>query len=230
MKKLDAVLFDLDGTLIDTAPDFIRLLNALRAKHNLDALPNDVIRQQVSNGAKALVELGFNLSEEDEGFEALRQQYLDMYYEGLAVDTCVFPGLDKLLDELDLYKIPWGIVTNKPSRYTEPLLERLGLAERCGTTVCPDHVTNRKPHPEPIFKACNALSVSPDNTLYVGDHLRDIESGNNAGNTTVAVSWGYIAENQSPHDWNADHVIDTANDLIKLVHGLRSQTSAEQSQ
>lgn len=223
MKKLDAVLFDLDGTLIDTAPDFIRLLNQLRAEHDLSALPAAIIRQQVSNGAKALVELGFDLREEDEKFEPLRQQFLDMYYEGLAVETCVFPGLDKLLDELDAHQIPWGIVTNKPSRYTDPLLERLDLARRCATTICPDHVSNRKPHPEPIYKACDALAVSPDNTLYVGDHLRDIESGNNAGNTTVAVSWGYIPEDQSPHDWNADHVIDSATDLIDLIRRFRTQ-------
>lgn len=217
MEQLDAVLFDLDGTLIDTAPDFIRVLNQLRNEKGLNNLPNEQIRAQVSNGARAMVELGFGLKEGEEGFEPLRERFLDLYLAGLAVDTELFPGLDELLLKLEAQQIPWGIVTNKPHRYTEPLLDQLGLAERCAVSICPDHVTQRKPHPEPIFKACDIVNAKPENTIYVGDHLRDIESGNNAGNLTVAVSWGYIPEDQHPNQWNADYVFDNAKELEKLV-------------
>lgn len=217
MKQLDAVLFDLDGTLIDTAPDFIRVLNELRYQHQLEALAAEVIRQQVSNGARAMVELGFGLQEGETGFEELREQFLELYLQGLAVDTQLFPGLEILLQELETAEIPWGIVTNKPDRYTQPLLEQLKLADRCGVAVCPDHVQNRKPHPEPIYKACEALKADPANTIYIGDHHRDIESGNNAGSKTVAVTWGYIPEDEQPHQWQADHVCDNAAELRELL-------------
>lgn len=220
MQQLEAVLFDLDGTLIDTAPDFIRILNDLRAEHQLPPLPANIIRQQVSNGARAMVELGFNIKEGENGFEPLRQRFLDLYLEGLAVDTSLFPGLESLLQKLEANNIPWGIVTNKPVRYTTPLLQQLGLSERCAIAICPDHVENRKPHPEPIFKACEFINARPDNTIYVGDHQRDIESGNNAGNLTIAVTWGYIPPDQNPNNWDADHVFDSAEELTRLIHQL----------
>ena len=220
MKALDAVLFDLDGTLIDTAPDFVRVLNRLRADHSLAPLADETIRKQVSNGARAMVELGFGLREGEAGFEDLREAFLNRYLGELAVDTCLFPGLDDLLALLESRRIPWGIVTNKPHRFTEPLLEQLQLAERCGVTICPDHVENRKPHPEPIFKACETLGAAPENTVYVGDHQRDIESGNNAGNRTIAVTWGYIPDDQDPRKWNADHIVDDANALTSLIHSI----------
>ena len=220
MSSLDAVLFDLDGTLIDTAPDFIRVLNEQRQAHKLPPLSADAIRSQVSNGARAMVELGFGLKEGEAGFEVLREEFLDRYLSALAVDTCLFPGLELLLEYLESRQIPWGIVTNKPHRFTEPLLEQLGLAERCAIAICPDHVENRKPHPEPIYKACEAISARPQNTLYVGDHQRDIESGKNAGNKTIAVTWGYIPDDQNPENWNADHIVNTAEELTSLIQGL----------
>lgn len=216
--KLEAVLFDLDGTLIDTAPDFIRVLNQLRAEYELEALAADSIRRQVSNGARAMVELGFGLMEGEAGFEDLRERFLDLYLQSLAVETRLFPGLDELLKQLENQHIPWGIVTNKPHRFTKPLLEQLNLAERCATTICPDHVKHRKPHPEPIYKACSEVDAAPEKTIYVGDHQRDIESGNNAGNITVAVSWGYIPEHQSPENWQADHIVHNANELTSVIN------------
>lgn len=220
MSSLDAVLFDLDGTLIDTAPDFIRVLNEQRLSHNLPPLDADAIRRQVSNGARAMVELGFGLKEGEAGFELLREEFLNRYLDALAVETCLFPGLDPLLELLETHEIPWGIVTNKPHRFTEPLLEQLGLAQRCAVAICPDHVENRKPHPEPIYKACEAISARPDKTLYVGDHQRDIESGKNAGNKTIAVTWGYIPEDQNVADWQADHIVHTAEELTSLIRNL----------
>ncbi len=217
MKQLDAVLFDLDGTLIDTAPDFIRVLNQLREEEGLPALAGDIIRTQVSNGARAMVELGFGLKENEQGFKALQERFLDLYLAGLAVDTRLFPGVDSLLHALESRAIPWGIVTNKPSRYTKPLLDQLALTERCTVAICPDHVAHRKPHPEPIYKACTTIDAEPVNTVYVGDHQRDIEAGRNAGNLTIAVSWGYIPADQDPLKWGADHVLDTPKALEKLV-------------
>ncbi|MCG8671133.1 MAG: HAD-IA family hydrolase [Pseudomonadales bacterium] len=217
MNQLDAVLFDLDGTLIDTAPDFVRTLNLMLEEKNKAPLPASAIRQQVSNGARAMVELGFGLKEGEPGFKELWQQFLDMYYDRLAVDTQVFPGLNSLLEQLEAKQVPWGIVTNKPSRFTIPLLEQLALSERCAVAICPDDVTHRKPHPEPIYKACSAINADPSNTIYIGDHVRDIESGKNAGNVTIAVSWGYIPQDQDPLDWNADHTLDSPQALEKLV-------------
>ena len=222
MDTLDAVLFDLDGTLIDTAPDFVRVLNHQRHEHGLAPLDPELISKQVSNGARSLVQLGFGFKEGDPEFEPLLKAFLDRYLESLAVETRLFPGLEPLLHLLESSQIPWGIVTNKPSRYTDPLLQQLGLSERCAVAICPDHVTHRKPHPEPIFKACEAINAKPENTLYVGDHQRDIESGNNAGNRTIAVTWGYIPEEEDPANWKADHLIHTTDELTSLIKTLLS--------
>lgn len=216
--KPHAVLFDLDGTLIDTAPDFVRVLNAMRQRHGKNTLPADAIRAQVSNGARAMIQLGFGIGETDPEFAALRQEFLDDYLGNLAVDTCLFPGMDILLEQLESHNIPWGIVTNKPSRYALPLLEQLHLAERCAVTVCPDHVTHTKPDPEPIFLACEKIGVKAEHTWYVGDHDRDIEAGNRAGCTTFAVAWGYIGPDEDIQSWQADHITAQPKDLnLKLA-------------
>ncbi|MEZ5505194.1 MAG: HAD-IA family hydrolase [Gammaproteobacteria bacterium] len=213
MTHIAAVLFDLDGTLVDTAPDFVRVLNQLRADDQLAPLPYDTIRNQVSNGARALVKLGFALEEASDDFARRLEKLLALYEQGLAVESKLFDGLDTSLRWLEQRNIPWGVVTNKPSRYTLPLLRGLQLDQRCAVTVCPDHVTHKKPHPEPLLTACDWLSVDPLKTLYVGDHIRDIEAGRAAGNITIAAAWGYLEQDTNIKDWQADVILQTPAQL-----------------
>lgn len=213
----EAVLFDLDGTLVDTAPDFIRCLNQLRQHHGLPALPAEQIRPSVSNGARAMIRVGFGLEPEHDGYLEKHSAFLDLYEAGVAVETTLFPGMNKLLANLESRTIPWGIVTNKPARFAEPLIEALGLAQRCATLICPDHVTERKPHPEPLLLACRQIQASPVKSIYIGDHERDIAAGRNAGMHTIAVRYGYIEHPETIDLWQADHVVDTVSDLAKLL-------------
>ena len=216
---IEAVLFDLDGTLIDTAPDFVRVVNLLRQENNLPPIAAQRVRAQVSNGARALITLAFDLKEGEDGFAEKLQQLLDLYLNNLAEESTLFNGLNELLEVLEQQNIPWGIVTNKPRRYTVPLLEGLNLTERCAVVICPDDVTHKKPHPEPLLMACDAINAAPNKTLYVGDHIRDIASGNSAQNSTIAVSWGYIDEGEDLTLWNADHIIHTSEELLQLLVG-----------
>lgn len=212
-----AVLFDLDGTLIDTAPDFIRCLNQLRQQHGLTPLPAAHIRRSVSNGARAMVRVGFGLEPEHPDYLAKHTAFLDLYEEGVAVETRLFEGMDPILLGLEQRGIPWGIVTNKPVRFAAPLVQALGLAQRCAAVICPDHVAERKPHPEALFLACDQIGVAPSQAIYVGDHERDIEAGRNAGMKTIAVRYGYIEEPASVDHWQADIIADTVSDLAKLL-------------
>jgi phosphoglycolate phosphatase len=210
-------LFDLDGTLIDTAPDFIRCLNLLRQQHELEPLPAEFIRRSVSNGARAMIRIGFDLEPEHPDYLEKHAAFLDLYEAGVAIETTLFEGMDELLLGLERRSIPWGIVTNKPARFAVPLIEALGLAERCATLVCPDHVAERKPHPEPLFLACREIGAEPRQAIYVGDHERDIEAGRNAGMQTIAVRYGYIEQPESVDLWQADIIVDTVSDLAKLL-------------
>lgn len=211
------VLFDLDGTLIDTAPDFIRCLNQLREQHGLAPLPPEQIRRSVSNGARAMIRVGFGLEPEHPDYAEKHAAFLDLYEEGVAVETTLFEGMDAILQSLEAQGIPWGIVTNKPVRFAAPLVEALGLAERCAAVVCPDHVAQRKPHPEALFLACTQVGAQPGTAIYVGDHERDIEAGRNAGMRTIAVRYGYIEEPATVDLWQADLIADTVSDLAKLL-------------
>ena len=212
-----AVLFDLDGTLIDTAPDFIRCLNQLRQQHGLEPLPAAHIRRSVSNGARAMVRVGFGLEPEHPDYLAKHTAFLDLYEQGVAVETRLFEGMDPILLNLERRGVPWGIVTNKPVRFAAPLVQALGLAQRCAAVICPDHVAERKPHPEALFLACEQIGVAPGKAIYVGDHERDIEAGRNAGMRTIAVRYGYIEEPDSVDHWQADIIADTVSDLAKLL-------------
>ncbi|MFO8142877.1 MAG: HAD family hydrolase [Marinobacter sp.] len=212
-----AVLFDLDGTLIDTAPDFIRCLNQLRQQHRLAALPAEHIRRSVSNGARAMVRIGFGLEPEHDGYLEKHTAFLDLYEAGVAEETTLFEGMVQLLENLEARAIPWGIVTNKPARFAIPLMVALGLADRCATLICPDHVAERKPHPEALFLACQHIGADPARAIYVGDHERDIQAGRNAGMRTIAVRYGYIEQPESVDLWQADVIADTVADLAKLL-------------
>jgi phosphoglycolate phosphatase len=219
---LEAVLFDLDGTLLDTAPDFVTTLQLLLARHNKPALDENAIRQTVSHGARALVSLGFGIDETDAGFEDLRQQLLAIYLTKLSEKTALFDGMDRVLAHLEQRQIPWGIVTNKPSLYADKVLADLKLDSRSSVTICPDHVSKAKPDPEPMLLACSQINCNPDNVIYVGDHRRDIEAGRNASMTTIAANYGYIDPNDPAESWNADHTIDHASELLAIINTYKS--------
>lgn len=212
-----AVLFDLDGTLIDTAPDFFRVLNIQRERHNLKPLSFATVRQTVSDGARALIRLSFSITEEHAEFETLRQELLDLYLDQIAVDSRLFEGFEDVLGALESNDILWGIVTNKPRLYSEPLLAQLGLSDRMATLICPDDVKKTKPHPEPLFKAADQMEVTIDHVWYVGDHVRDIDAGRRAGITTIAAAYGYVSSSDNISNWRADHVINSPVELLNLI-------------
>lgn len=215
-----SLFFDLDGTLIDTAPDFHWVLNEMLARRQLAPISYERVRQTVSNGARALVTLAFNLEEDNPDFPPLRDELLELYANHLAENSQLFSGIDTLLDRCEQQGILWGVVTNKPERYTTPLLQALQLADRCASIVCPDHVSNTKPDPEPLLLACKHCATLPEQSIYVGDHVRDIEAGRRAGMRTIAASYGYIDPNENIQDWQADHYVDNAADIIAILDTL----------
>ncbi|WAH60302.1 N-acetylmuramic acid 6-phosphate phosphatase MupP [Pseudomonas sp.] len=215
--RLRAVLFDMDGTLLDTAPDFIAICQAMLAERNLPAIDDQLIRDVVSGGAKAMVSATFALSPQAPEFEALRLEFLERYQVGCAVHSHLYEGMAELLDDIEKAGLRWGVVTNKPVRFAEPIMQQLGLAERSALLICPDHVTHSKPDPEPLTLACKMLDLDPASVLFVGDDLRDIESGRDAGTRTAAVRYGYIHPHDNPSHWGADVVVDRPLDLRKVL-------------
>lgn len=218
--KPESVLFDLDGTLIDTAPDFHWVINQLLMEEQREIVSYDFLRKYVSNGARAMVEASFGYSEGETEFKRLHKRMLDIYLSHLDVDSRLFPGLDNCLIWLEEHSIAWGVVTNKPELYTTPVMQGLNLLERADSIICPDHVAERKPHPESLHLACKQIGCHPENSVYVGDHIRDIEAGKRAGMTTVAATYGYLDENEDPSTWLADHYISSATELQPLLQSL----------
>ena len=208
-----AALFDLDGTLVDTAEDFVQILNQMRAKYGLPDLPPGTIRNTVSDGARALTRLGFGGQEGETLFERRRSELLERYELEVGKHACLFKGMSDTLEHLEQKNILWGIVTNKPRRYSETLLQQLDLQNRCAVLVCPDDVSEAKPSPEGLFLAAKQLAQTSDTTIYIGDHERDILAGKAAGMRTVAAKYGYLADPESAHRWQADLVIESASDL-----------------
>lgn len=215
--RLRAVLFDMDGTLLDSAPDFIAVTQAMRVDRGLPALDDKLVRDQVSGGARAMVAAAFDMDPQAEGFETLRQEFLARYQAHCAVLTRPFDGIDALLQDIEKARLIWGVVTNKPVRYAEPIMQQLGLAERSAILICPDHVKHSKPDPEPLLLACSRLQLDPASVLFVGDDLRDIESGRAAGTRTAAVTYGYIHPDDNPSHWGADVVVDHPLELRAVL-------------
>jgi phosphoglycolate phosphatase len=215
--RLRAVLFDMDGTLVDSAPDFIAICQAMRAARGLPALEPQRIRDQVSGGARAMVACSFDLAPEHPEFEALRLEFLERYQAHCAELTRPFAGIPELLADLERARLRWGVATNKPLRYAEPIMQRLQLAERAAVLVCPEHVSRSKPDPEMLLLACAKLALDPREVLYVGDDARDIEAGRAAGTRTVAVRYGYIHPDDNPGHWGADLVIDHPGELREVL-------------
>lgn len=212
-----AVLFDLDGTLIDTAPDFAACLNLLLAAESRPPLTVADIRALITNGSASVVSFAFDYTADDPRFEPLRQRFLAHYLENCAKESRPFPGIEALLVELGARDIPWGIVTNKPDLYTRALLRDLPLTPAPSTVICPDHVTHTKPHPESVLLACRELACAPQDVIIIGDHRRDIEAGRAAGATTVAAAYGYVDGEDPPHRWGAHHLVNAVDEFHALL-------------
>ncbi|MGI9276984.1 MAG: HAD family hydrolase [Endozoicomonas sp.] len=217
-KAIEAVFFDLDGTLMDTASDFITVVNQMLGEDNQPLMPPDDIRSHVSAGSRKLVELAYGMDPGHPDVETQRQRLLDYYDRHInqpdrPEPARLYPGILELLAILDEKQIAWGIVTNKQEIYARPLIDQIGLLQRSKAIICPDHVKTPKPDPQALFLACEQAEVSPDACVYIGDHLRDIEAGKNAGMATIAALYGYIAANDNPEDWQADHNIQSASEI-----------------
>ncbi len=211
------MLFDLDGTLADTAPDLARALNRVRAAHRLSPMPVAVTRPYTSSGARGLLKIGFGLEPEDERYEALKLQFLDFYAAGICIDTRLFDGMAELLAQLDQNRVPWGVVTNKAERFTFPLLQGLHLDERAACVVGGDTAARAKPHPDPLLHAAAALQLPPSACLYVGDDLRDVQAARAAGMRVIAVKYGYLGDGGSIESWKADAIIDHPRELLDYL-------------
>ncbi len=216
-----AVLFDLDGTLADTAPDLVAALNRVRADRGLAPLPYAALRPFASHGARGLVGAGFGVVPEDPGYPALRDAFLAHYEAALCVHSTLFDEIEALLAALEARALPWGIVTNKVERYTRPLIGLLRLADRAGTVVCGDTTPHAKPHPAPLLHAARELGVEPERCLYVGDAARDIDAGVAAGMPTIVARYGYLEPEDTPEDWPADGIIDRPGELVAWLPGPR---------
>jgi len=212
-----AVLFDLDGTLADTAGDLGGALNRLRVDRGLEPLPLDMLRPYASAGARGLIGLGLNVHPGDDEFESLRLAFLAAYNECLSDTTVLFDGVPELLDTLEAQGLKWGIVTNKPHRFTLPVLRGLGLETRSGTNISGDTTPHPKPHPMPLLTACQELGVDPATVLYVGDDLRDIQAAQHAGMPSAAAAWGYIGHNGEIASWGADVIAQQPLDLLACL-------------
>ena len=212
-----AVLFDLDGTFADTAPDLAYALNATLDYFNRPSLSLEHIRPVVSHGGAALIRLGFGMEPGDPGFEERRQYLLQVYLDNICRQTRLFDGMEQVLNALAAKRIPWGIVTNKPAWLTDPLMAALPMPQSSECIVSGDTCERNKPHPEPILHACGLLHAAPARTLYVGDAERDLVAGKAAGNTTVCALFGYIQPQDQPGQWPADHYITRAADLLALI-------------
>ncbi len=217
---LAAVLFDLDGTLVDTAADFEIAVNALRRDFDLPPLPAAQIAERVSDGSTALTRLALSLPADDEQLPDRREQLLGHYRQSLGVAAALYPTLDELLHWLQQQQLPWGIVTNKPERFAVDLLQKLAL-DHCPVLVCPEHVNRAKPDPEPLLLAARQLGIDPEAALYVGDHERDILAGRAAAMRTVIAGYGYIADSENCAGWGADYHVDQPGELRALLESLR---------
>lgn len=210
---IKAVLFDLDGTFADTAPDLARAVNMMRASRGLPLVPAEATRPVTSTGARGLLRVGFGMTPEHPDYAAMRAEFLDLYAANLCVETQLFPGMLELLEGIEARGIKWGIVTNKAERFAKPLIELLALGQRCACVVGGDTAGHTKPHPAPLLAAATLIDVEPREAVYVGDDQRDVEAGRAAGMQTVAVRYGYL-NGGVPDTWGADCVVDTPQEVL----------------
>lgn len=212
-----AVLFDLDGTLIDSAPDLAGTGNDMRAARGLAPLAYEVFRPMVGAGARGMLGIALQVTPEDDDFLSLREEFLSRYEARMSQETRVFDAMHPVLATLQASGTPWGIVTNKAERFTLPLVRTLSLHQHAAAIVGGDTTAHSKPHPAPLLEAARRLGMAPEACVYVGDDLRDVQAGRAAGMATVAAAWGYLGLGEPVSAWGADHVIESPGELLNLL-------------
>ena len=216
------IFFDLDGTLADTAPDLVAATNELLSARNLPLKPFEQLRPCASAGARGLIGSAFGIDTKHPDFIALRDEFFANYEKALCVHSKLFDGMGHLLNQLESAQLPWGIVTNKSERFTNPLMELMGLSQRSASTVSGDTTPHSKPHPEPILHAARIANLDPNKSLYVGDDIRDVIAGKAAGMKTVAAAYGYCGCEEPPEAWGADFIIQTPQELLQIIFPSRT--------
>ena len=211
------VLFDLDGTLVDTAPDLGFALNQQRLARGMSELPIAAIRSQASSGARGLLKTGFGIEPGQSGYDTLRDEFLDIYEQNLARSSRLFPGVSSLLDQIERRRLRWGIVTNKAERFTFPLLRALRLIDRSACVICGDTTPHPKPHPAPLLAAAKRLGIPARQCIYIGDDERDVQAGHAAGMPVLVARYGYLGNGTPPEQWGADGFIDAPEDLVGVL-------------
>jgi 2-phosphoglycolate phosphatase len=211
------VLFDLDGTLIDSAPDLAAAANAMRVARRLDALPLATLRPMVGAGARGMVGLALGMAPGEAGYDALRAEFLERYEQALLRHTVVFDAMQPVLSLLEAERRPWGIVTNKHERFTRPIVDGLGLERRAAVVVCGDTTPHAKPHPAPLLEAARRAGVAPEHCVYVGDDARDVQAGRAAGMAVLAAGWGYLGQGDAVEAWGADAVLSDPAELLQWL-------------
>jgi len=215
--RICAVLFDLDGTLIDSAPDLAGAANDLRSSHGLPALPYERLRPVVGAGARGMIGAAFDVAPDDARFSGLRDEFLRRYENRMTQETRVFAAMLPVLDALDRLGRPWGVVTNKASRFTDPLVRAMGLHQRAAIVIAGDSTPHSKPHPAPLLEAARRVGAAPADCVYVGDDLRDVQAGRAAGMKTVIAAWGYLGVGEPIEAWGADHIVHAPGELLNLL-------------
>jgi N-acetyl-D-muramate 6-phosphate phosphatase len=216
--KVRAVLFDLDGTFADTAPDLAAALNHVRATRDLAPLPLAILRPQASHGSVGLLKVGMNITPDSPDFAVLREIFLQHYADNICVHTGLFDGIAELINQLDAREIVWGIVTNKPHRFTVPLMQAMGYAERAGCLISGDTCANAKPHPEPMQLACATIKIPAENCLYLGDDLRDMQAANAVNMRGIIANYGYVGADCSVANWQAHDSVNKPLELLGLIN------------
>ena len=222
VSPFSGVFFDLDGTLADTAPDLVAAANKLLVARKLSPKAYEVLRPRASAGARGLISGAFGIDPDHPDFIVLRDEFFANYEKALLVDSVIFDGVDHLLDQLDQAKLPWGIVTNKSERFTNPLTDLMGLRQRAISTVSGDTTPYSKPHPEPILHAARMANIDPSKSVYVGDDIRDIVAGKAAGMQTIAAAYGYCGCDEPPEAWGADYLVRHPLELLEIIFPNRA--------
>jgi N-acetyl-D-muramate 6-phosphate phosphatase len=218
MSLVKAVLFDLDGTFADTAPDLAAALNHVRALSELPPLPLEVLRPQASHGSIGLLKVGMNVTPDSPNFDMFRHIFLEYYTQHICVETTLFAGMAELITELEQRNIKWGIVTNKPHRFTVPLMEALGYAHRAACLISGDTCTHAKPHPEPMLAACKLIKIAPEQCLYLGDDKRDMEAANAVNMRGIIANYGYVSDDVSVQNWQAHGSVNHPMELLTYLN------------
>jgi N-acetyl-D-muramate 6-phosphate phosphatase len=214
---MQAVLFDLDGTLVDTAPDLGYALNLQRARHGLPFLPDETIRPYASHGSRGLLAIGFGLQPQDSNFEAMREEYLALYTEVMTRQPVLFDGMEETLSAIEDRGLQWGIVTNKPRRFTLPIVDALGLTDRAAAVISGDDAPQPKPSPQTLLLACERMQLQPQKAIYLGDAERDVQAGSAAGMTTLVALFGYLSAEDQPLKWGANACINQPQELLNYL-------------